>query len=63
MNYFYIDNNKYIIGYTTLKTVNEIQKVIPEGYKFYFYNPGENLVLIAETSEPAGIGTGKIIDC
>lgn len=62
MNYFYIDNNNYIVGYTNLKNANELKNNIPRGCKFYFYETGDNLVLIAETNDPAGIGTGKKID-
>lgn len=62
MNYFYIDNNNYIVGYTNLKTADELKNNIPKGCKFYFYKAGDNLALIAETSTPAGIGNGKKID-
>ena len=62
MNYFYIDNDEYVLGYTTLKVVDEIKKIVPRGYKFYFYKTGDNLTLIAETNQPAGIGTGLKID-
>lgn len=62
MNYFYVDGNEFIIGYTNLQTAEELKSAVPIGCKFYFYKPGDDLKIIAETSKPAGIGTGKKID-
>ena len=50
------------MGYTNLKTADELKKNIPKGCRFFYYKAGDNLELIAETNEPAGIGTGSKID-
>lgn len=62
MNYFYINNNNFVLGYTNLKTADELKKNIPKGCRFFYYKIGDNLELIAKTNEPAGIGTGLKID-
>ena len=50
------------MGYTNLKTADELKRNIPKGCRFFYYKAGDNLELIAETNEPAGIGTGSKID-
>ena len=61
MNYFYVDNEKYIIGFSNT-TIKNLIKTIPEGCPIYYYNAGDDFAEIVATQEPAGIGTGKRID-
>lgn len=62
MNYFYVDNDNFIIGYTNLKTDGELKTIIPAGYDFYYFEKGDDLQNIVETQTPAGTGTGAKID-
>ena len=61
MNYFYIDNDNYIVGFSTTAIENLI-KTVPLDCPIYKYQAGDNLDIIVATQEPIGIGIGKRID-
>lgn len=61
MNYFYVDNKTFIVGFS-ITTFDELKKTIPLNCPIYFYQEGDNLSEIVATKEPDGIGSGKKID-
>lgn len=61
MNFFYIDNENYIIGVTTTEDADELSERIPLDCPFFYYKPGDDLKVIA-TGNPAGKGKGKNIN-
>ena len=62
MNYFYLENDNYIIGFSRTNDPEKIKVYVPEGIPFYFYKKGDDLKNIVDTQEPAAIGVGKKID-
>lgn len=62
MNFFYVENGKFVTGYTDFKSAEELSMVIPKGCNFYFYNIGDDLLSIISSRHPAGTGIGKTID-
>lgn len=61
MNYFYVDNGNYIVGFSNT-TIDNLIKTVPLDCPIYEYRAGDDLSIIVATQDPIGIGVGKRID-
>lgn len=60
MNYFYLEEEKIIVGVTVYTDVDNVCSVVPLGKEFWIYNSGDDIDDISKTRKPDGIGTSRI---